>query len=188
MTGNDRILPMLDLSEESAACLDELRNSSDRSAVLVGVAFLDDALRTLIRARLIDKSSVVKKLMGGRMPINSFAHRIRLAYCIGLLGNAMYKDLYILRRISTRFTRTGEAASFQGDSVREECDKLKIGQAASDNFEATSRDRYITAVVTLLEQMRIRARSIEHLSVGKDFRPPAPTERPERADTQDDEE
>jgi len=62
-------------------CLDE----SDRGTVIVDAAFLDEHLRELIEAFLIDKPKEVELLLGNDRPLGSFGARTRAAYCLGLL-------------------------------------------------------------------------------------------------------
>ena len=182
----DHVATIESLSDEAAGCLAELEESADRAAVLIGTAFLDDALTALLRARLVDRGSAVQKLMGGRMPINSFAHRIRLAYCIGLLGSRMYRDLFTVRRIGRKFGHSHRCPSFDEESVREDCHKLRAAEVVPEHIEMTNRERFVIAVVVLTDRLLSRSRGTEHLPLGKDFKAPKPPQSGSRAETQDD--
>jgi DNA-binding MltR family transcriptional regulator len=81
----------------------DLQRETDRGAALVGAAFLDDAVRALIRAALVADSKTAEGLFEYPGPLHSLAARTDLAYCMGLIGKAAYQDMRLIRELRNRF-------------------------------------------------------------------------------------
>ena len=81
----------------------------DRSNVLIGATLLDEYLRRLIAAILIDttKSKKVKEVVNKLFEFNgsfgTFGARIKGAYCLGLISQDEYHNLEIIREIRNEF-------------------------------------------------------------------------------------
>ncbi|MEO6808839.1 MAG: transcriptional regulator, partial [Isosphaeraceae bacterium] len=81
---------------------------SERGAALIAAAFLDDALLELLRAVLVDEPEIVTRLVGdetgsNNAPLSTFATRINLCYCLGLLDPDTQHDLKLIGRIRNKF-------------------------------------------------------------------------------------
>lgn len=83
--------PLSDMYELLKARLDE---GPDELAVLAGVSFLEEGLRVLLHASLVD-SSESRSMVKGR----SLAQMRQMAYCMGLLPEETYRDVGILARV-----------------------------------------------------------------------------------------
>jgi DNA-binding MltR family transcriptional regulator len=99
-----------------------LKHESDRGAVLVGAAMLDESLARLLRAAFISKEPVQKKsiskLFGPNGPLSSFWAKLHLANVLGLLHSSLHSDLEVFRKLRNRFAHQMEPADFVDTTVR----------------------------------------------------------------------
>lgn len=101
---------------------DEMEKStSDRSCVIVAVAYFDEFLGYLFKSFLSTPSSQKedKELFSGYGPLSSFSSKILLAYRLGLISNYEFKALQTIRKIRNEF-----AHNLTKDSLLEFKDKL----------------------------------------------------------------
>ena len=99
-------LAIPDLSADAKRFIEDVQKETDRGVALVSAAFLDDALEAMLRAFFVDDPDEVDKLLNAKAirPLSSFASRIQLAYCLGLIGPNMYRDLNVIRDIRNDFS------------------------------------------------------------------------------------
>ena len=117
-----RIDPIVEqINKRRDLVFDALARESDRGVILVGIAFLDEALEALIRAKFQDKArkikAMTKDLFGAIGPLRSFWAKTRLAYALDLIAACEYRDLELLRAIRNRFAHRIEAVGFDDAEV-----------------------------------------------------------------------
>lgn len=107
---------------------EEFEKESDRAAVIIGAAFLDEYLRQLIASFLIDEENEVNELLGSEKhlmrPLGSFSARIRTAYCLGLISKHEYHDFKIIRDIRNRFAHEMHGLSSANQAIWQDCNRL----------------------------------------------------------------
>jgi len=81
--------------------LAEFQDESDRATAILGGVFLDEHLRQLIANALAGEKGIVDELLNG--PLQSFANRIKLAYCLKLINASEYADIQLIRDIRNSF-------------------------------------------------------------------------------------
>lgn len=95
------------MTEESTAILaefeDELRAESDRAAVILASAKLDELLYLALTKKLLACPNAEDDLLRTDGPIGSFASRIILAHRLGIIDDDFAKTLHLLRRIRNDF-------------------------------------------------------------------------------------
>src|SRR3981081_2561423 len=96
-------LSLPDLSDDSQRFLEDLQEESDRGAALVAAAFINDLLKAIIRAVLIDDLKQVDKLFEYPGTLQSFAARAELLSCMGLIGPTINADIICLVKIRNEF-------------------------------------------------------------------------------------
>jgi hypothetical protein len=72
-----------ELSPTTMELFDQLRQESDRGAVLVGASYLHEILGAMLRKYLVDDSKVVNELLKFDRPLGSFSAQIDIAYGLG---------------------------------------------------------------------------------------------------------
>ena len=103
--------------------LETIEAESDRGAVLVGAALLDDALEKILRKKLVPPLKSEDSLFdGGYSPLRSFAAKIELAFRLGLITRNTKQMLNIVRSLRNLFAHNTENVSLFDDQAS---DRLK---------------------------------------------------------------
>src|SRR5207249_11487035 len=97
--------------------------------------------------------------------------RAQLAYCLGLLGREMYEDLNTIREIRNQFAHEHRSLSFNDQSIKGRCQKIKawLKLQLSPELGVTGRDRFIVGVAHLAAELILRGLSLQHARPGADF-------------------
>lgn len=102
-----------------------ISNESDRGAVLVSAALIDDGLKQLIVKKLVSSGSKVDRLFdGGNAPLGTFSARIEMAYRLGLIQQSTKELLNIFRKIRNEFAHHYDEVSFNDVRVRQRLKSL----------------------------------------------------------------
>jgi DNA-binding MltR family transcriptional regulator len=164
------------LSEQSKALYQELKKESDRGAALIGAAFLDDALETLLRNSFVEKLQVAERLLiDPRGALGTFSARTDLAYCLGLIGPKMYHDLNTLRVIRNSFGHTHRSMSLEDPGIKDQLATLKYLAWLPSRGGLQGRDRFVLTVVILTTDLLLVAERAKHPEKGEDFPLPPDT-------------
>lgn len=113
---------------------ESLSKESDRGLVLVSASFLEEALESLLRARFSMRhpksKAYFKKLFGDFRSLYSFSAKLEICYAMDLIGEWMYRDLEIVRKLRNRFAHSVESARFDLPEVVQLTEKLKAADIA----------------------------------------------------------
>src|SRR4051812_2613930 len=80
-----------------------ITEETDRGAVLMAAAFLDEKLKELIQRRMVADKKVSRRAFEFNGPLGTFSSRIDFAYLIGLIPKNAQKDLHTIRAIRNQF-------------------------------------------------------------------------------------
>jgi hypothetical protein len=164
-----RWLRIPELSEDSRRFVEDLQKETDRGAALVGAAFVDNVLESMLRAFFVDDAKVVNELLKPAGAAGTLSARIDLAYCMGLMGKREYKDLGIIRRIRNEFAHLDRPVSFRMQGAKSLCQQLVtpkvLGMEGYSN-----RDRFITTVVVTAVRLLSTAMPLKHRVVPEDLK------------------
>jgi DNA-binding MltR family transcriptional regulator len=98
-------------AREGIAFGKELWQETDRGAALVGLAFIDEMLKRLFEAKML-QVKIAKKLLEYPRALSSAAARSDVAYALGWIGARTYGDLTTLRQIRNKFAHAHESVKF----------------------------------------------------------------------------
>ena len=161
------------LNEYAAILYESFENEGERTILIVGVAYLDSALETLLRNYFVDRPTRVKSLLRQDGPLGSFKARMDLAYCLGLLTDEEHHDLNILRQVRNDFAHNPKACL---DDHSDRCRDLQMVNRLVPELRAdTHRSQVMLSLVELGSWLRLRA-----LSAGRtqcQVRPPVRVKR-----------
>lgn len=116
-------VPAEQLSADTRQLMDVLNTEADLACVVVGAAFLDATLKTLLAKKLL-KSSIADQLLDERGALGTFVARADLAYCLGLVKKEHYQDLKSVAEIRNQFAHKHLQLAFTDPAVRELCGRL----------------------------------------------------------------
>ncbi len=131
----------------------EFHHQSDRIVAVVGGAYLDSLLDSLLRAVFIDSEKEADGLLRPDAPLGSNGSRYQLAYCLGLIRIDQRDDLKIIAKIRNLFAHDFKALTFDTAPARDHCGKLQ-----QPRLLASMRDNIIPAQTA--EQLRAYVQEI----------------------------
>lgn len=106
--------------------LREFRAESDRASVILTCAMLDEALRELLTAALLDCSTSEDPLFdGANAPLSTFSSRIEMAFRLGLVSRTFAKCLHMTRKIRNTFAHDVAGCKFDSHSVTNRIHEMK---------------------------------------------------------------
>ena len=133
------------------AAIAELQGENERSVAVVGGAWLDELLADLIATAFRD-DAVSRRLLDpeAQGPISGYSARVRVAYALSLVSAENMEDLILVGRIRNLFAHKVHRNSFQNETVRKYCQRLKSGpRVASQEDRITPRGQFVSTVAFL---------------------------------------
>jgi DNA-binding MltR family transcriptional regulator len=107
-------------SSESGAIARSLMKESDRGCVIFSASLLAQALEVLLRAAFVsgrpDVAKVVDPLFRAYAPLSTYSARIDVAFALGLVGEDIYGQLHLIRRMRNDFAH--EVGDIDFDDLR----------------------------------------------------------------------
>ena len=129
--------------------LPDLNKESDRGCVLIACSFLDELMRRIVLAFLIDRDDTGRLVDGFNAPLGTLSTRVAAAYGLGLISEREFKECETLRRIRNRFAHDVHA-SFNSQDIRDLAHNLTMSAKDYDAVLVDARGRYTTAAVALI--------------------------------------
>lgn len=83
--------------------IEEFNNESDRAAVILAAAEIDDLLRQILVKVLRPSTQQNDQLFDTDMPLSSFSARIKLADRLGIIDEEIFSALNLLRKVRNDF-------------------------------------------------------------------------------------
>ena len=138
--------------------LEEFQAESDRSCAVLGAAFLDEHLRTLLEAFFVDDPRRIADLFdGAATPLSGFAAKTQMAYALGFLSLGEFRDLDLIRKIRNEFAHDLHGVSFATSSVALRCTELTCCNVVEAALGAMgARARFTTSVTMLANWIALR--------------------------------
>jgi len=107
--------------------VEEMGGESDRAVVIVGAAWVEEALGDSVTSFLEAHADAHKRLFSGAGPLASFSAKIDLARLLGLMTDSIRSDLHKIREIRNEFAHSiankqdHTKLSFTASHVRDKC-------------------------------------------------------------------
>ncbi len=98
------------------AFAEEFERESDRAAVILVSAKLDELLYLALTKKLLPCPAAQDDLLRTDGPIGSFSSRITLAHRLGLIDDAFARTLHLIRRIRNDFAHESAGAQLSSGS------------------------------------------------------------------------
>lgn len=109
---------------ESDPLWKELTGVSERTAVIVSAALLEDKLADIIKSRLRNDTDAQKKMFKSSGPLGSLGPKGDLAFLMGIISEKTRDDIGQIGQIRNFFAHWSRLDSFNGRDVRRLVDKL----------------------------------------------------------------
>jgi hypothetical protein len=135
--------------QEFVGFLPELNNESDRGCVMVACSYLDELLRRILLAFLMDVPTSVSLVEGFNAPLGNISTRAAAVYSLGLISDREFREINILRRVRNSFAH-GVHVSFDRQDLKALCQNLTMSARGSGPKDDDTRGLYATSAVCLI--------------------------------------
>lgn len=99
--------------------INEFKRETDRAAVILVAAIIDETLNAILKSKLIPLPSASDDLFDGpNAPISTFSSKIDLAYRLGLISNKLCRDIHLIRKIRNSFAHDIYGCNFQNGGIK----------------------------------------------------------------------
>lgn len=144
-------------------------DETDRGAVLMSAAFLDDKLKELIEKRLVQDKKISRRAFDFNGPLGTFSSRIDFAYLIGVLPKNAQKDLHTIRAIRNQFAHHAAPLCYDEEKVKALCDRL-VFHGVKD--AASGGSKFRRSVMGLLTFITLAFEETKHIDAVPDYEIP----------------
>lgn len=97
-----------------------LKKESDRGIILICASTIDSVLRDLIEKYLNKnkgRKKEISKLFEYPNPLSSFASKIQMSYCLGLISKDIYEDFERVRKIRNNLAHGYDFKDFSSNEI-----------------------------------------------------------------------
>ncbi len=132
----------------------DYKEASDRAVAIVGPAFLDTLLGDILIEFMVDDIREVNELLKPDGPLGSWGNRVRVCYCLGLIGEIVTADLKLVGKIRNRFAHDIRAG-FSDPTISQWCQQLRWYKETMGDPPpgATNRDLFQVGVNQLVAHL-----------------------------------
>ncbi|MCH7386579.1 hypothetical protein MMO39_04595 [Acinetobacter modestus] len=155
-----------ELFNEVRAFRSSITEETDRGAVLMSAAFLDEKLKQIIEKRMVQDRKTLQKAFDFNGPLGTFSSRIDFCYLIGIIPKNAQKDLHTVRAIRNQFAHHAAPLSYEDEKVKNLCSQL-VFHGIKNPVDGGSRFR--RSVMGLLIYINSVFESIEHIAAAPDY-------------------
>jgi len=124
-----------------------LTPETDRGCALMAAAFLDEKLKDLLKANLVNDTKLAHKVFDASGPLGSFSSRIDMAYLQGLIPKNAHRDLHLLRKIRNDFAHISDKLSFQSANISARCGEFFFIGAPTNR---PPREQFVSAMMSIV--------------------------------------
>ncbi len=140
---------------------DLLQAESPRGQVLISMGFLEEQLKQILLAFLIDGSGSTNLIAKGNAPLGTLSARIEACFALGLITEHEHHDLNQLRKIRNDFAHDIHT-TFKTQSVVDRCKTLRLKAHDYDSEElgevrVDPNGQFTTSAVALIMNLINRA-------------------------------
>ena len=106
---------------------EEIEVGSDRSAAIIGAAFVEDSLQCALVSRMrLNKQTFNALFNGPNSSLGSFSSKISLGFALGLYDLLLKKDLNWIREIRNEFAHSMKPITFENQRMKSLANNLKF--------------------------------------------------------------
>ncbi len=142
-------------SQEAIRWLREFQPLPDHLLVIVGVSYLDQSLRRLLAAAMINEPSATDEFLDDA-DVSTLSARIRLARCLGLISRPTAQMLHRLRKIRNDFAHSPRPLSFDDSSIKDRVQSLPNTGMSDVLGEPALRNRFVGILLSIELVLKVR--------------------------------
>ncbi len=127
----------------------------DRAMVLSLATFIEDTLGRLLIAYFRDCKATKDLVEGFSAPLGTLGSRTKAAYSFGLVTEAQYKDMEILRKVRNQFAHNWEGVSLSRNDIQALIGQLSGYTVDHREIKGGSREKVLGTLSTCCMELQI---------------------------------
>lgn len=134
-----------------------LDKESSRGKVLVSTGFLEEQLKQILLAFMLQGQQAEDLLEGGNAPLGTLSSRISACFALGLINQNEHDDLHLIRKIRNDFAHDIHT-TFKTESVMNRCRELHFSakDAPGEKNPIPPEGQFHSAAVALIMNLTNR--------------------------------
>ncbi|HTB08139.1 MAG TPA: MltR family transcriptional regulator [Bacteroidia bacterium] len=123
--------------------LEEFHKESDRAAVILVSAMIEEKLTVLIKSFLIANPAADDDLFErANAPISTFSSKIDMAFRLGLISSKYSRDLHLIRKIRNSFAHNIHSCNFENGNIKDRIKELSNRCSIMKFYEYLLEDKH----------------------------------------------
>jgi hypothetical protein len=127
------------LKEDFEEFIKEFGSESDRAAVILGAAKIDQLLHELLERYLLPSPVSEDTLFSNNGPLGTFSAKVDLAYRLGLIDAQFSKSIHLIRRIRNSFAHEVYGAKLSSGTHKDRVRSLAAPFQSHENFSTLKK-------------------------------------------------
>lgn len=155
-----RIPAAADVRAQAKRFFEALENDNDGMCVIGSAAYIEHALGSLLRQHLVNGSTSLQLLDPSGSGSATYASKIRLSYCLGLVSCGCMENVLVIGDIRNAFAHRIDTSSFADDHIIKMCDKLTF--PFDERGRDLPRNRFVAVSAMIGEEILFKALKETH--------------------------
>lgn len=139
----------------------------DRAMVLSLATFIEDTLGRLLIAYFRDCKATRDLVEGFSAPLGTLGTRTKAAYSFGLVTEAQYKDMEILRKVRNQFAHNWEGVSLARNDIQALIGELSGYTVNHESIKGGNREKLLGTLSTCCMELQVFLGRIVHRKAEK---------------------
>ena len=156
-----------DLLDDVFAMMKAISAESDRGSSLLAASYLDEGLKKLLLAFMIEDGTSAKLMKGETSPLSTFSAKISTCFALGLISRNSHHNLTLIRRIRNDFAHEIAADSFNIESLSDRCKGLMVYGGSPPG--SSPRAIFNLAVLSVLAEVHCQTFLVERIQVAENI-------------------
>lgn len=115
----------------------ELIDESDRGAVIVAAALLEDDLNEILK-EIVQRNGLsakyIKEMFDLNGPLSSFSSKILICYGFGIISKDIFDDLTKIRKLRNKFAHSSDKVDFLSSEIEDQVADIQCCVEASKSI------------------------------------------------------
>jgi mannitol operon repressor len=103
----------------------EVFGQTDRASAIVAAALLEEVLERLLLAFILEHDTAKRDLVDGMAPLSTLSAKINASFHLGLISEAQFEDLKIIKDVRNDFAHSFEPITFETPRIKDRCMRLR---------------------------------------------------------------
>lgn len=147
--------------------IEEFKKETDRAAVILASALIDEALTSILKSHLVPIPNATDNFFErSNAPLSTFSSKIDMVYRLGIVSARFCRDMHLIRKIRNSFAHDIYGCNFENGSVKSRVTELSktceiipvyhhLIEEGNENLEEGTRGIFLFIVSTIIFNLNL---------------------------------